>query len=205
MSEDQVESLTGDGADAEIEEVEAVDPTASEPTPVGGHLIQDNVTDPDNPAVAHSTGVTQQDNVTEPGVQNTVQGDGYSSKHVTPHAGNEIPDGATPSVIDPAVLATDGGEAPLTPGSDTPPQPDVLDVEIPVATGTGWINVPIEISSVNTAELVDPVDGVTVSISVDQDDTTQTCLTVNGAPEDVTDVAVIVTYTPPAEPPPAAQ
>lgn len=122
------------------------------------------------------TGTKVQDNVSTPGVQRLTHPDGTVQEYGQPRDADE-PDDGVGEDPDP--------DAPVT---------DTIDVTVPLVAGEGWVDAPVDPALVQTITLPDGIAGNAHSgPSTDQEGAT--CVTVDGAPDDITDVLVTLTVT----------
>lgn len=121
-----------------------------------------------------------QDNVTTPGVQRLTHPDGTVQEVGKPRDD-------TVEVDEP-----DDGVGAQTPGDPPPPVTDTIEVDVPLVAGEGWVDAPVDPELVQSVALPAGTAGdVHTGPSTDQEGAT--CVTVDGAPDDLTTVPVTLT------------
>lgn len=127
-------------------------------------------------------GAKVQDNVSTPGVQRTTHPDGSVQEH-----GEAIEaDGDEPDDVE----AADPGAEPVS---------DLVEVTVSLVAGEGWVDAPLDPAKVEGAALPEGFTGeVHTSPSTDQEGAT--CVTVDGAPDDIDTVIVTLTVAVPSPP-----
>lgn len=144
----------------------------------------DETPDPGEAEPKPVTASLTQDNVTEPGVQRTVHPDGTEQRHGDPAEDVAVAEDAAP------------GTPPNA--STEPPVSTTEDVTVgPLKDGAGWTTFDVDPSEVASVKVPDDAT-FTATATPDANDATQTCVTIEGAPADLTEAVVTLVLKDPS-------